>query len=173
MVDEEIKQYLSDENDKLNFKGLLKVLENRDVIVKNKKLCGVAGMTTFDCIYIDLECLDYGYPSTVKFFVFLHELGHYKRIEKYGKEFFINKLSSDNPRELFEYLILEEDVANRYAKLLYRKINKESFPEHLFNQINSTNRKATYMEYAKELVGKVQNNEDNYNKLMESYIYDI
>lgn len=170
MLDEEFTSYLSSLKSDLNFKGLINHLNDSDIVFKNNRLRNACGMTTFECIYIDIEALKWGFSDELVFFIFLHEMGHYKRIIKYGKNFFIGHLSNNNKTSLFEYLMLEEDIADRYASHLYNKLNGKNIPTYISDILNSSNRKQSYCLAASDLVGRVNNDENNYKKIMESYI---
>lgn len=170
MLDEEIITYLSEIKSDLKFQRLLEHLKASGVIFKNKRLRGVSGMTTFDCIYIDVETIKCGFAHELVYFIFLDELAHYKRVSKYGKDYFLNRLSNNDATTLYEYLMLEEDIADRYALMLYNKFNEKSIPSYLNVVLKSQDRKSSYALTAKELVGQINNDEKNYNRLMESYI---
>lgn len=170
MLDEEFTSYLSSLNSDLNFKGLINHLNDSGITFKNNRLRNASGMTTFECIYIDIEALKWGFSDELVFFIFLHEMGHYKRILKYGKIHTLNNLSINDETSLYEYLMTEEDVADRYALHIYYKLNNKKTPSYIIEMLSSYGRKQQYRSGAKVLIGKVKNDEDNYINFMKDYL---
>ncbi len=103
-------------------------------------------------------------------FVIFHEVAHYKRIYKFGKDKLIEKLSIENFDNFFNFILCEELIADRYAMYVYYKLKKESFPLELTQNLHLEYNINRYRYVAVDFFDKVKNNEENYKKLMESFI---
>lgn len=103
-------------------------------------------------------------------FVALHELAHYRRFEKCGFEYHIEKLSSDDFDEFFNHIIKEELFADRYATFLYQKMFGES-GKHYQQGLDQPLIRIRYMsELKRSMFGHFGETVEDYNKLGESMI---
>lgn len=172
MIDESIRTVLNEKHGDLNFKGLLAHMEASGIDFKASGLIGPIGLATFYCVYIDMEKIN-AYHDKMLFFVILHEMGHFKRITKVGKDTIIGMLSLENFEEFFAHVIGEEIAADRYACYCYNLLNREVFPRHHTQQLDKPSNQSKYRFNARMLFGKIQNNEENYKRLLESFLYEV
>jgi len=167
MIDESIIADIETKGD--NFKPLFLLMQNSGIIFKNRRLVGALGLATFDCIYLNMDALKHK-PSDLYFFVILHEMAHHKRISKLGKEYFL-KLFSDNDFDVFSNgVINEEIIADRYGCYVYKCLTNKNFPIYLTQQLDRKYKQDQYKDQIKGLFGLVKNSENNYIKLMESFL---
>jgi len=169
MVDESIKEVLNNKHGELNFKGLLAFMEATGIEFRERALRWPVGIATFYCVYIDLERLS-KFNDKMTFFVILHEIAHYKRIARFGKEHIINMLSLEDFEEFCEHVITEEIVADRYACQLYQRFNQQAFPRLATQQLHLEEKQKEYKKTAEQLFGVIQHSEENYIKLLESFL---
>lgn len=168
MIDESIKRVLNKRND-LDFKPLYDLMEKSGLTFINQKLRQVMGIATFDAIYLDMEKFEQ-YTSESRYFVILHEMAHGLRIKKLGKAWLIGRLSLPEFDEFANAVIHEEIIADRYAcRMIYRLI-KYNYPRQATQQLHLPANQNYYKNIICGLFGKVQNNEENYNKLFETYL---
>jgi len=169
MVDEVIKIVLKEKHGELNFNGLLEFMEFSSIDFKARKLRGPMGIATYFCIYLDMDKID-TYHDQMLFFVILHEIAHYKRIAKVGKEHIIKMLSLEDFEEFCTHVITEEIIADRYGCYVFYLLNKNIFPRGATQQLDIDYRRIQYKNTAKYLFGQIQNNEENYKKVLESFL---
>lgn len=169
MIDNEIKETLLNIDSKLNFEGLLSWMESNGVPYKNRRLRGPMGFAAFDGVYLNLDMI-LNYNPSLLFFVILHETAHYKRIIKMGKENVIKFLSYEDFDKFFDHVVTEEIIADRYGRLVYRLLNGANFPIHVTQQLDNEYKRERYKSTARVLFGKINNSEEEYNKLVKSFI---
>lgn len=169
MIDESIKTILSLKESDLDFKKLLSFMEDSNITFYDRKLKGPWGIATYYAIFLDIARLDL-FADKMLYYVILHEMSHFKSISRVGKEGIIKILSNDNFDEFFEHIIIEETTADRYACALFYKFNKQIFPIEGTQQLNIKSNKEKYRGPAKLLFGTVNNSDENYRKLLESFI---
>jgi hypothetical protein len=162
-----LKEFFDTHGDNgLNIDFLLDLYEGVDVLIAPMVL-GVGGFTTHEKIYINTNCFRNG----VEFFYYvaLHELAHYKRINKIGSDFHINKLSSSDFKEFVNHIIQEEIIADRYACLMFYIVNGEEAPysQGLENSIIQEQYKPKIKD---AMFGKIDFDLDNYKKMGESLL---
>jgi len=153
----------------LNFKGLIKLLESSDIEFVDSVLREARGMATIDKVHLNMDSL-YNDDDKMFFFVILHEYCHGLRIKKMGKDAMITALSLDEFDDMAEHVIYEELLADRYASLKYYQLNKELFPFYRTQRLNETIQRVNYKNRIKPLHGVIQNSEEKYNELMNSFI---
>jgi hypothetical protein len=169
MVDETIKIALKEKHGKLNFNSLLDFMEASGIEFKDRKLRGPMGIATYFCIYLDLHKID-AYNDKMLFFVILHEIAHYKRIARVGKEHIIKMLSLEDFEEFCTHVITEEIIADRYGCYVFYLLNKNIFPREATQRLDEKYRQVQYKHTAKHLFGQIQNNEENYKRVLESFL---
>lgn len=167
MIDESIVNTLNKKGEP--FQKLLQFMKETNIPFKDRKLNGALGLTVIDCVYLNLEQLN-RVPNSLYCFVILHEIAHYKRIAKLGKDDLIKNLSSDNFDVFCNYIINEEIIADRYGCYTYKCITDKIYPQHETQQLNRDYKKEQYKLMIKNWFGVVQNKEENYIKLMESVL---
>ena len=110
-----------------DFEVLIKFISSLDIKFTDCNLKGPYGMSTIYGIYLDMDkIISRFHPMMIKYII-LHEIGHYKRITKLGKEQVIKNLSLENYDEFCDSVIFEEIIADRYACLVYLRLERISF----------------------------------------------
>lgn len=171
MIDESIREGLLAKHGEVNFKAIIAFMDSTGIEFRDRKLTWPLGVATFYCLYLDLEHLN-KYDDKIIAFVILHEIAHYKRIARVGKDKTIEILSTEDFDEFCKYVINEEIIADRYSCLLYQKFNGFSFPRKATQQLEIPERQIKYREIAKQLFGVIKNSEETYIKLLESFLDD-
>ena len=146
----------------LNQKINIKVLDSK--IGRN-----FIGVATLYGLYFDLVKLD-EQPDNLKCFIILHELAHCKRIEKLGKDKFINYLSETNFDLFCDKLINEEIIADRYASLLYFKLTKKKYPEYMTQFLHIKFKRYIHKVFLKFIFGLNDGTEETYNKFVKELL---
>jgi len=96
MIDKSLKTALKKKKSDLNFKQLLEFMEASGIDFKDRKIkFNSLGIATMYGLVINSEELD-RYDDRITFFVILHEIAHYKRIQKMGKDALIKALSAED-----------------------------------------------------------------------------
>lgn len=167
MLDVEIKEILNKRLNKLNVIRLISYMEDSGAKYINSKIKNAYGMTSFDTVYINFD----GIPNDIMlYFVIIHETSHYKRIKKIGTEKILEKLSNSNFNEFYNFLLGEEIICDRYGSLLYYYFNNKKYPKHYTQCLDSDINKEKYREMTRFLHKKIENNEESFNKFIESFI---
>jgi len=171
VIDESIKTALLEKHGKLDFNALLAFMENTGINYQNRRMRGPMGLATYYTIYVDLEYINQ-YPDNLLYFIILHEIAHYKRIERMGgKEGVIKMLSIEDFDVFCEHVIGEEIFADRYACFVYQILTKTMFPRGATQNLHIKGIQDRYKEKsAIHLFGVVKNNEDVYHQLLESFL---
>ena len=172
MIDESLIECHKDKHVKYDFNQLIEFRVASKIVFKDRKLKNSVGIATYDCIYIDSRSFNFNFPNFMVYFIILHEMAHYKRLHKLGKQHFIKELSNDNYNELFEYVINEEILADRYASRMFYKLNNEVFPKYYTQCLDDPNKKEAYRYRIEFFFGKVQNNEEKYDNLFKEFIVE-
>ena len=171
MITDNIKNHLleRDEKSHLDFKGLVSFLEDSDFSFVDAELHQARGMATIDNIYLDLTKLEYDDDQLV-FFIILHEYCHGIRMKRIGKKTMISFLSEEDFDVMFEHVVGEEVLADRYGSFMYYQFNKEEYPRYRTQRLTETVHRVNYKDRVRPLHGMIKNSEENYNRLMESFI---
>ena len=172
MIDESLIKCLKDKHGKYDFNQLIEFMEASNIVFKDRKLKSAAGIATYDCIYVDSSNFNFRIPDFMVYFIILHEMAHHKRLHKYGKHHFIKELSNENYDDLFEHVVGEEILADRYASRVFYKLNNEVFPKYYTQCLDDPNKKAAYRYRIEFFFGKIQNNEEKYDNLFKQFIVE-
>lgn len=158
-----------DNETSLNFKGVLPILG--DLSIENTKLNNALGLATLYGLYIDVDrMLHSGLPDKMFLFVILHEIAHYKRMVKFGKEHYLEKLSRPDFEDFFEGVIEEEVFADRWASVMYYHLTGDLYPRHLTQQLDADYIRLEYRPYCRSIFNKVQNDEEKYKELIKTIL---
>ena len=103
-------------------------------------------------------------------FIILHEIGHYKRAIRMGKDGVLKVLSDDDFDRFSDHIVGEEIVADRYACFVYYKLYNDIFPRNATQQLDIEMHRMNYKRTTRPLFGVIQNSEKNYEKLLSEYI---
>lgn len=164
MIDKSIKTKLGSE-----FDTILSFMGKTGIDFKDRELRGPYAMTTYYCIYLDIDKM-LRFKRDMITYIILHEIGHYKRIAKIGKEQMIKSLSIKKLHEFSNHVIFEEIFADRYARLQYKWLYKELLPINLTQQLENPDNKTKYGIIIKQLFGIIDNDEQKYLDLVESFV---
>ena len=129
MLNKSFKDHLLKDTDQEFVDILAPQLEGVNII--NAKLAmNARGMALPSKIYVDINgILDT--PSNGKYdlaFIILHELAHYKRIQKKGKEWYLDYILKYDEDMYVDFTIFEEAFADRWATLMVHKLFNISHP---------------------------------------------
>jgi len=170
-VDKLIIEKLKNRNSGSNhFDIIFDFMEKSKIKFKDNRLYDVYAIATPDIIFLDIDKMMSDYTDMMISFIILHEMGHYKRIQKIGKANMLKYLSSNNFNFLHKYLVNEEMLADRYASSLYYKLIGDLFPRNLTQQLDKLYKQEQYRIAAQHLFGLIQNDEEKYNKLLNTFI---
>lgn len=169
MIDKEIIKAISKRNGYYNFNDLLTLMEKSGISFIARKLAGPIAIATLDGVIVDISKFE-KIPDSVVFFIFIHEISHMKRINKYGKEWFLGQLSLSNYDKFLEELFKEEILADRYACRIFYRLNKFIYPWCNTQQLNLKHKQDAYEPLARSYYGKIKNDEATYRKLIQSFI---
>lgn len=170
MINKELKEILLERADRseLEFSKLVTFLENSPFDFVGNKLRGPLGLATEGRAYFDLTELD-GNDDQLVFFVILHEYCHLLRINKLGKAAMVSKFSTIDFDEFIGHIVEEEILADRFASLIYRKFNNESFPWYRTQRLDDETSRDNYTIEMKNLHGRITD-EVSYDKVLNSFI---
>ena len=169
-MDESIKIALKDKKNGIDLNPLITIMEDSGIEFKNCKLNGPFGMATHLHVYLDLNKIIESFNPSMIWYIVLHEIGHYRRIQKMGKDKMLEMFSLDDFEAFYWHVITEEIFADRYASFIYYKNNKKEFPRNATQQLHLKGNQIKYKGSIEPLFGVVKNNEKNYIELVESYI---
>jgi hypothetical protein len=152
----------------LNYQLLLHLISENRIEFVNTRLLGALGMTTYTKIYVDLDQLS-GIPANIVYFIFLHEIYHYKRYQELGKKFHVDLFSSTNFSKFHSFVVEEERAADNYGRLKFREFNGIDYPVEYTQMLDDPNKQKRYERNTRMLFGKVKNETDLdnlYNKFI-------
>jgi len=185
MIKEEFKNKLQevfkeDKNRPLNIDGLIRLMEESDIEYLMADLNGPMGMATFNAVYINFNVIS-KYVTINKstehlkmlYFIILHETAHFKRIRKMGKDVMLKNLSLSDFNEFSEHIINEEVFADKYASIIYYKLNKFIYPKDYTQRLDNQQNKERYKEKTRSYFNVIQNDETKYNNFVNKFINKI
>jgi hypothetical protein len=153
----------------LNFIKLLSFIDDNNIPVVDSKLISAVGMATYYKIHLDLDSLDFQPPS-LRYFIILHEIGHYKRLQKKGLEYHLHKLSSTNVNILYNHILNEEIIADKYGMFTFKRLTGVEYPYEMTQQLKDYENKVKFIDTAYSLIGKLNGTEDSYKIMIQQYI---
>ena len=169
----EFNEFLKEMDDKsdLNFSSVFNILEESNITIDNSVLNDGLGLATLYGLHIDVDKIRSKHlPHDLIFFIILHEIAHYKRMLKFGKERYIKLLSRSDFESFFDGLIDEEVFADRWASLMFYKLNNKIYPRYKTQQLDKSEAQIQYRVHAYRLFGVVDNDEENYKKLIKNTV---
>jgi hypothetical protein len=171
MIDSKILKVLNDIESDLNFKSLIEFMENTNILFIDNRIKKSYGMATYDSIYLNTNLILTRLNHNTLFFIILHEIAHYKRMQLMGKKQIIENFANKDFEMFSEHIIFEEMLADRYARLIYYKLNKEVYPKYATQCLDDPMIRERYkIELNKNLFGIIENKEEDYDNLMKSMI---
>lgn len=161
---------------KYNLEGLLKIVEESEFNFYMAKLKGPMGMANFNGVYLDMDKIkskSWMGCSEYLFSTILHELAHMKRMKKIGKKKIIEYFSATNFEDLYNHVLYEEMLADRYACIMFYKLNKRI--------LNVSYTQSLHVEYNRERIkynsrnvfGLIKNDESKYDEFAKFMIKEI
>jgi len=157
----------------LKFNSILDITDELDVSFQDKKLHNSLGLATLYGLYYDsIKFSKHNIDDKLIMFILLHEIAHYKRMVKLGKEFYLKELSIDDYDEFCESILYEEVFADRWARLMFYKLNNELYPIEMTQQLELNYNRIIYKKSCNFIFGEIKNNEENYKKLVENFIIE-
>jgi len=169
-MDKNLKKFLNKlgEESSLNFKALIKLIEDGNIpIIAYGISGGPVGIAFHNKILVDILGL-YNMGYKMSYFTILHEIGHYLRLKKHPKNHIINLYKGDF-QPFIDDVIYEELFADRFANLVYYKLNKQRLGYYQF-RANDNNRINQYTERIRPLFNMVNTKED-YNNLVKKMTF--
>jgi hypothetical protein len=169
MVDVTILEKLIERNGEYNFTKLVDYMLDTGFVYKDRKLKGPLAIATLNGVLLDMSVID-RYHDKLIYFILLHEIGHMKRIARMGKDLMLANLSIEDFDEFTAHIFEEEIFADRYACRLFYHFNKEIYPWYETQQLNLKYKQEQYGPMARMYYGKIQNNEEKYNEMINNFI---
>ena len=171
MIDIAILEKLIERNGQYNFTKLVDYLLDTGFVYQDRKLRGPLAIATLNGVLLDMSVID-RYHDKLVYFILLHETAHMKRINRMGKEMMLSNLSIEDFGEFTARIFEEEIFADRYACSLFYHFNKEIYPWYETQQLNLKYKQDQYEKMARMYYGKIQNNEEKYNEMINNFIID-
>ena len=153
----------------LNFIKLLDFINDSNIPIVNSKIVSALGMATYYKIYLDLDNIA-NHPPILRYFIILHEIGHYKRLQKKGLEYHLHKLSSTNVNILYNHILNEEIIADNYGMFAFKRLTGVEYPYEMTQQLKDYENKVKFIDTAYSLIGKLNGTEDSYKIMIQQYI---
>lgn len=157
----------------LEFLSILEIIEDIQIPVNSVKLRGQYGLATIYGLYFDFEKL-YGKITndTFIYYAILHEIAHYKRINKLGSDYLIKSLSTTSLTEYLDFLLNEEIIADRWARLVFYKLNGKELPIEYTQELDLEDNKKRFFLGSYKNFGIINNDISNYDRLINDYILE-
>jgi hypothetical protein len=169
MVDVTILEKLIERNGEYNFTKLVDYMLDTGFVYQDKKLTGPLAIATLNGVLLDMSVIN-RYHDKLVYFILLHETAHMKRIARMGKDLMLANLSIEDFDEFTAHIFEEEIFADRYACRLFYHFNKEIYPWYETQQLNLKYKQEQYGSMARMYYGKIQNNEEKYNEMINNFI---
>jgi hypothetical protein len=169
MVDVTILEKLIERNGEYNFTKLVDYMLDTGFVYQDRKLTGPLAIATLNGVLLDMSVIN-RYHDKLVYFILLHETAHMKRIGRMGKDLMLANLSIEDFDEFTAHIFEEEIFADRYACRLFYHFNKEIYPWYETQQLNLKYKQEQYGSMARMYYGKIQNNEEKYNEMINNFI---
>lgn len=169
-MDVKVKRFLKKMGKKshLNFKGLIKLIKNNNIPIKESGISGPAGIAFHNKILVDIIALDVE-GDRMTYFTLLHEIGHYLRLQKIPKNYIIDLYKGKDFKLFFNDVVYEELFADKFANLMYYQLNKESINFYQF-RIGDDYGIGKYEDILRPLFDMVNSKKD-YKKLVKQLTF--
>src|ERR1039458_4209361 len=113
-MDESIKIAFINKKGHIDLKPLIDLMEVSKIKFVNCVLDGPFAMATHLGIYMDVDNIVSSFNSNMIWFVVLHEMAHFRRIQKMGKDKVLEMFSLEDFDMFSDHIINEEIIADRY-----------------------------------------------------------
>jgi len=158
------------------FNSLKNIFDTSDIKIKNSVLKGdnLALTILNNEIHFNISKINQLIKFNVinqddLFFLFSHELCHYIRLKKYGKDYHLEKLSNKKFFTFSNFLINEEVVCDRFARLCFYNIKKYRYKGNLLRDFNSPIYSNYYLSSLKVTHNKLLEFSLDYDKIINEY----
>lgn len=157
-------------SEKYNFIGLYHFIIDNDIAIEFVEFrIQALGMAAYDKVYIHKNAA-FNIDDDLFFHVISHEIGHYLSFRKYGHQFHLDRLSSNDWDVFFNHVIHEEIFADKFASLLYFRLNGHIY-DGLKQNLHKKERQSDYAILAREnLFGVYTNDIEDYQRAVKSLI---
>ena len=171
MLSKKLKKALIENLPTKNVDDLICFMENAGVKYYMADLTGPLALATFYGVYIDINKIkSKAVGEMLMYFVILHETAHMKRIKKLGKKEILRNLSNKNFDDFFNHVLGEELIADRYGCYMYYNLTKQIYPKSMTQNLHIKEVADNYKSTARYLFGQIENNEEDYKKLVTKFI---
>lgn len=169
---ESIKEKLKKVNCKPELDKVFSFMESTGInfIDTNMVEPGPYGIASFYGVYLDIDRIINRFGCEMISYIFLHEIGHFKRITKMGKEHVLSMLSHDDFYVFSDHIIEEEMIADRYAVFVYKKLTKNILSREITQQLNIKYNRDKFVLNNTRLFGNIKNNEESYMNFLNNFI---
>lgn len=169
MIETSIIQELSERHGTYNFNALIEYMKNSGYTYQDRSLRGPLAIATLNGVLLDMSMIR-RYGDRLVYFIILHETAHMKRIGRMGKKTMLENLSLEDFEAFCNHIFVEEIFADRYACILFYHFNREHYFWNETQQLNLKTRQKKYEPMARMYYGKIQNDENKYNEMIEAFI---
>lgn len=158
-------------SDRYNFNGLYQFIVDNNIPIEFVRFnVSALGMASFNKVYIKKDLLYCDVDLNLYFMVIAHEIGHYLSYKKYGLEYHLDRLSSTDWNYFYEHIIHEEIFAEKFACILYYKLNKHVYYGYRQDLHLKENRREYKKLTKKHLFKRYTNDVEDYQKAVDSLI---
>ena len=178
LIDTEFIEFIEKENEchiqpEVDLNVVLNLLIKENISVKVHNDGGFTGLATLWGLYFNLHNL-WKYPNILKYYIILHEIGHIKRIKKYGESFVLSAFSEDDFDKFSDSIINEEILADRYASFAYYQLTGELFPISYTQKLHLPEYRERYKNMLKSHHTNIDNDIEKYKEqLKEQFNIDV
>lgn len=169
MIEESIKRFLLLRDGEYKFNNLVTFMEDSRINFMTRNLVSGFAIATLDGVVIDTNKMRNA-PDWLLYFVFIHEIGHMKRINKLGKNWMIDIFSVEDYDMFLKGIFDEEVFIDRYASRIFYKLNKIIYPWDKTQQLNLPEKRKAYAPLVRPYFGNVNNDEATFRKIVSSFI---
>ena len=163
-----------------DFNGLKNIFNVYGIIVKDSVLKGdILGLTSFNSeIHFNMSKIKNLLENKIIshadiFFLILHELCHFIRIKKYGKDYHIKNIITDNFDEFCEFLLYEEMVCDKFSTIYFYKFNKLKYSGKFIRDFSSYLLKEYYTNGLNKTYKKASEYNFDFEKMVDEYFVVI
>lgn len=158
-------------DEKYNFKGLYSFIVDNEIPIEFVGFkFTVLGMAAYDKIYIS-KTIARDFSKEAIFFVIGHEVGHYMSFKKRGYQYHLDILSSTDFDIVFNHVIHEEILADKFSGMLFYALNHRLYDGLLKQHLHLKNQQMKYKPIIRgTLFGLYSNDIGEYEEAVESLI---
>lgn len=171
MLSKSFKGHLIENTDQEFVDKLSPYLEGVNIINASLKR-GLNGITKPELIYINLEETIRSLGMYGLAFVILHELAHYKRIKKKGKEWYLNYVLRSDEETYVRNTILEETIADKWGVDMVKEIYGITIVSPR-NPLISSKEFSDKTRTIYKLIRNSVNNEDDWDNMLNGYVLNV